>query len=186
MLTAMKKHGSHNFKTMSNVNPKNFIEQSNTLYEFFRISEILESKIFNRENWMNPLVQSAFTELVIRLQDLLYKCDHSGNRINFSDDIIILKGKHGEEIVKDVTDAINYVRNSVCHIESKRYLLDGKTVFYFNIAYGKHNVADISGKKLTSDYEDDVCFFFGDQKIYLNRHVIRAFNEAKMVLEKNN
>jgi len=167
---------------MSNNNyPENFREQSEAMYEFDRISEILENQIFDKKNWKNPLVQSAFIELVIRLRDLLYKCDNSGNRIKFTDDIVVLNGK---EIVRDITDAISYVRNATCHIESDRYLLDGKTVFYFNVAYGKGKIANISGKELISDYEDDVCFFFGDQKLYLNRHIVRALSEVKEVLKK--
>lgn len=33
-----------------------------------------------------------------------------------------------------------------------------------------------------SDYEDDVCFFFGKAKIYLSRHIIRAYKEATQAL----
>ncbi|MDD5639196.1 MAG: ElyC/SanA/YdcF family protein [Candidatus Pacebacteria bacterium] len=164
---------------------KNFRNESEASYEFSRISEILKSKIFDKENLKNPLVQSAFAELVIRLRNLLYKCDNAGNRINFTDDIVILKDKNGKVVVGDVTDAVRYIRNSVCHIESDEYLLDNKTVFYFNIAYGKIGVANVSGIELVSDYEDDVCFFFGDQKLYLNRHIIRAFNEAKRYIDNS-
>ncbi|MFQ5431942.1 MAG: hypothetical protein ACE5EN_05500 [Nitrospinota bacterium] len=33
-----------------------------------------------------------------------------------------------------------------------------------------------------SDYNDDTCFFFGAQKIYLKRHIVRAFEESKSKL----
>jgi len=38
------------------------------------------------------------------------------------------------------------------------------------------------GISLTSDYTDDICFFFGVEKIYLRRHVLRAFEETKRQL----
>jgi len=97
--------------------------------------------------------------------------------------MVVLKYNNGRRLVKDITSAVRYVRDAACHIESDNYLLDGKTVFYFNIAYGKGKIANISGKELVSDYENDVCFFFGDQKLYLNRHIIRALNEVKIVLK---
>jgi hypothetical protein len=34
----------------------------------------------------------------------------------------------------------------------------------------------------TNPYEDDVCFFFGSQRIFLRRHVIRALEEARIKL----
>ena len=37
---------------------------------------------------------------------------------------------------------------------------------------------------MTSDYDDDICIFFGDQKIYLVRHIIRAVKEAELYLKE--
>lgn len=34
----------------------------------------------------------------------------------------------------------------------------------------------------SSQYPDDICFFFGSQGIYLRRHIVRAFEEAKTML----
>ena len=38
---------------------------------------------------------------------------------------------------------------------------------------------------MLSKYEDDQSFAFGEHLIYLNRHIVRAFQEAKEILLKN-
>ena len=57
-----------------------------------------------------------------------------------------------------------------------------KIVSSFNVVFGKGISMNINGKDFCSDYEDDTCFFFGEQKLYLKRHIIRAFEEAKNYL----
>ncbi len=131
----------------------------------------------------HPLMESAFIELIIRLRDLVYKCEKLGNRIEFNDDIIILRGKNSKEIVKDVTDAIICMRGATCHIESDKNLFNDNIIFSFNIAYGKVNIIATPNKKLSLDYEDDACFFSGEQKLYLKRHIVRAFEEARNFLK---
>ncbi len=53
----------------------------------------------------------------------------------------------------------------------------------FNVAFGKANLMKINDFEQKSLYEDDICFFFGLKGIYLNRHIVRAFQEAKNNLE---
>ena len=45
-----------------------------------RITQILSCDIFSQQNFQHPLRQSAFIELVIRLRDLLFKCESFGKR----------------------------------------------------------------------------------------------------------
>lgn len=136
-----------------------------------RVAELLSTGVFDAPV-LQVFQESVFTELMIRLNDLMQKLKQLGKRISFTDDI----GSVG-----DITDLINKIRNAVCHIESGEHLLDKerKVKFTFNVAYGKANVALINGKQVTSDYEDDICFFFGEHKIYLKRHIIRALQEAQ-------
>jgi len=152
-----------------------------------RITQILKCDIFSQQNCRHPLLQAAFIELIIRLRDLLYKCDKFDGRVNFSDDVVYLKYKdyYGKEKeVKDITDAVAYIRNAACHIESELNFLDPNIIFIFNVAYGKHNIISTPKKNLTSDYGDDVRFFYGEQKLYLKRHIIRAFEESKKFLSQ--
>jgi hypothetical protein len=96
------------------------------------------------------------------------------SRIDFDDDVV----KTDE--IEDVTDLIKYVRDALCHLDSdNHYLETGNIKASYNIAYGKVNLLSIGEFKQISDYEDDVCFFFGSQKIYLKRHIVKAFEIAK-------
>lgn len=138
-----------------------------------RVQEILKSNIFALEYARHPLKQSAFTELMICLHDLLQKCKKSGVPVDFTEAVDVTSDTN-------ITDLVSGIRGVVCHITSKTHQLhdeDGK--FTFNISYGACVLGSISGVEIKSDFDDDVCFFFGKRKIYLNRHIIRAFEEAK-------
>jgi len=157
--------------------------KSEIMTDINKINTILNTDIFDSENIGHPLMESAFIDLIIKLRDLLYKSEKLGKRINFKEDVTILKDSSGKEVVKDITDAIKYVRDATCHIDSPNHILDKNIVFTFNIAYGKTNLAKINEILLTSDYNDDICFFYGEQKLYLKRHIIRAYEEAKNFLQ---
>jgi hypothetical protein len=157
--------------------------KSEIMADISKIDTIIKTGIFNRENSKHPLRESAFIDLIIKLRDLLYKSEKLGKRIDFNDDIVILKNSTGKEVVKDITDAIKYVRGAACHIDSLNHNLNKNIVFTFNSVYGKVNLLSMPETTLTSDYDDDICFFYGEQKLYLNRHIIRAYEEAKKFLQ---
>jgi hypothetical protein len=53
----------------------------------------------------------------------------------------------------------------------------------FNIVDGKLIFPEVEGAITQSCYyEDDTAFFFGVHRIYLKRHIVRAFEEAKLKL----
>ncbi|BAK97381.1 hypothetical protein OBV_01830 [Oscillibacter valericigenes Sjm18-20] len=141
-----------------------------------RIEILFRTNIFDSANINNPLSFAAFIETVIILRDLVKKCEIEGHkRIDFTDDIIISSKIH------DVTDLIEFVRNAVCHINSPNSKI-GNNRINCCCAVGKTKFIQINGKEITSDYEDDICYFFGEQKIYLIRHISRAFNETRAIL----
>ena len=141
------------------------------------IQRILASGIFNPENDGHPLFSAAFKELILCLRDLTYKTEHLSSRINFADDIVI------SENVSDVTDAIRVVRDAICHANSgNSFVQSTKVRFSLCVSYGKGSVLILPKDTLTSDYDDDVAFFYGHNRLYLFRHIIRAFNEAKQRL----
>lgn len=144
-----------------------------------RINELLSSDIFHYANRRHVLVRSAFTELLIHLRDLMSKAESHSTRISFTDDVTLTN------TVKDVSDLIKFVRDALCHQHIYNHkLTTGPQVakVSFNVAYGKGELMQINNITVQSDYDDDVCFFFGAQKIYLKRHIIRAFDEAKQKL----
>ncbi|MGI8638778.1 MAG: hypothetical protein ACR2MG_02340 [Pyrinomonadaceae bacterium] len=144
-----------------------------------RIESVLCTTIFALENHQHPLRQAAFTELIVCLNDLLQKAKSFGVPVTFSDDIVLTNK------ILDITDTVNSVRNAVCHIPSPLNLLvkneETQIKSVFGILYGKvPSVIVFKGEDiLSSDYEDDICFTFGKFKLYLKRHIWRAFDEVK-------
>jgi len=153
-----------------------FYIQSEISEDIMRISAIRKSCIFNKENIQHPLLKSAFIETMICLNDLMYKCKKYAIRISFVNDIVSM------DKIKDITDLINYVRNAMCHLDSPYHKIDSNK-FTFNIVVGKNpNAYIINGSSYGCDYEDDICFLLGKQKIYLIRHIEKAYIEAKKLL----
>jgi hypothetical protein len=155
-----------------------FNTQSQIYTDLSRIKEIFNSGIFSRPQ--DALFQSAFIEIIIRLRDLLFKAEKFSQRVNFDTDIIKIEDAttYGRRVI-DVTDAIIFVRDAVCHVDSDNHKIDTNT-FSFNVGFGKGNFISY-GEKLVfkSDYEDEVSFMFGPQRLYLKRHIIRAYQEVR-------
>lgn len=149
-------------------------DQQDCTSNIFRIEELLQSGIFESSNAGHLLQQSAFIELIICLRDLLAKVEKYGKRISFKDDVL------ENEYVHDISDAIRSVRDACCHIDSfKRHFDGNKNRGSFLVAYGKCNLVHIGDLELKSEYEDDVAVFYGKNRLYMKRHVIRSFEEAK-------
>ena len=143
-----------------------------------RIDALVDCGIFAPENSGNPLVQSALIELVILARDLMAKAKTYAQPVEFEDDVEIT------ERVKNVSDLIKFVRDAMCHLDSENHYFEYNRVrISRNIIYGKCNLVALEDAVLGSDYADDVCFLFGPQKLYLNRHIARACREALSALE---
>ena len=155
-----------------------FYTKSDIQISIRRVDELLSCGIFDQENAQNPLVQSALTELLILVRDLMAKSRIYAKPVEFTDDVNVT------ETVKNVSDAIKFVRDAICHVDSDNRNHDECNArLSYNIAYGQCNLATIGDVEIKSDYPDDICFFFGNQKLYLNRHIARAFKEARHNLE---
>lgn len=154
-----------------------FFDRSDIESSIARIEEILACGIFAPEKSENVLFRAAFIEVLIALRDLMYKSEKYSSRIDFSDDV---QQQHG---ISDVSDLIKYVRDALCHPDSSNHYIEKNIVqATFNVAFGKVNLLKIGDFEQVSEYPDDICFFFGSQRIYLQRHVTRAFEEAKKKL----
>lgn len=154
-----------------------FYTKSDIQSSIRRVDGLLSCGIFDQENAQDPLVQSALTELLILVRDLMAKSRIYAEPIEFTDDVNVT------EKVKNVSDAIKFVRDAICHVDSDNRNHDECSArLSYNIAYGQCNLAKIGDVEIKSDYPDDVCFFFGNQKLYLKRHIARAFKEAKQSL----
>ena len=143
-----------------------------------RIKELLETGVFI-SGLTTPLQMAAFIEVIICLRDLLEKCSKYGRRISFTDDVIVI----GE--VKDVTDAIKWMRDACCHLHTRQRNFDieeGSATNCLVVSHGDCSGMKMCGRILGSEYADDMAFCYGLNRIYLRRHVVRAFEEAKCVL----
>jgi hypothetical protein len=131
----------------------------------------------------HPFKEPAFVSILIQLRHLMALAEKYGKRIDFADDVVPSHVGTKSEVA-DVTGLIRYVRDAICHPESdKHYLVRDHIQMTFTTFYGKQIHGLIAGPDgpigLTSDYEDDIAFFYGPQRIYFHRHIIRALKEAK-------
>ena len=142
-----------------------------------RIAQLLDSGIFNSNNVGHVLQKSAFIDLMICMRDLMNKTETYSTRIAFADDV--LKSAY----VKDVTDAITAIRDACCHIDSfkKNFDENGNRGEYM-VAYGKCNLLKMGDFEAKGEYDDDAAIFYGRNRVYMKRHIIRAFQEAQAQL----
>ena len=150
-----------------------------------RIEIVLAQFPFAPVNCRNPFRQAALTEILVCLNDLLQKARDLNTPVTFIDGIppeVTLK--NGKPI--DITDYVNMIRNAVCHVSSGTHILVHSKVYKlkssYNIIYGNKGSAVVTsdGESLFQPlYADDFCFNFGRLLLYYNRHILRAFNEAK-------
>ena len=101
-----------------------------------------------------------------------------GEKISFKEDVL------QNQYVTNVSDAIRAVRNACCHIDSfKRNFDKNKNRGSCLVIYGKGNLMKLDDLELKSDYKDDIAVFYGKNRLYFNRHIVRAFKEAKQQLQ---
>ncbi len=121
---------------------------------------------------LDPFREPVFVSLILKLHDLLQILRLQDHRVAFTDDV-----PDG----LDITDLVSKVRNAIAHPSSPENLLhkDSYLKFVFNVIHGKGSPIALPGAAaFKSDYADDIAFFFGEHRLYLNRHLVRVFNEA--------
>ena len=143
-----------------------------------RITQLIDSGIFNSDNCEHPLQQSAFIDLIICMRDLMLKTEKYTIRVNFVDDVLT------NGYVKDVTDAITATRDACCHIDSfkKNFDSNGNRGEYM-VAYGKCSLLRMGDFEAKGEYEDDIAVFYGRNRVYMRRHILRAFYQAQSQLQ---
>ena len=133
---------------------------------------------FTRPFW----AEAALTLLSIKLNDVLQFLKENDSRVSFRDPTDIASG--------DVTDYVNNIRNVCCHIsspESKMFKSHIEVLFATVMPGDKahFNFPEVAGGTEIvheNPYKDDKLFFYGQHRIFLERHLIRAIKEARMIL----
>jgi hypothetical protein len=143
-----------------------------------RITQLIDSGVFNLGNGGHPLQQSAFIDLMICMRDLMHKAEKYTKRVDFADDVLI------NNYVKDVTDAITAIRDACCHIDSFKKNFDGNgNRGEYMVAYGKCSLLKMDDFEAKGEYADDIAVFYGRNRVYMRRHILRAFHQAKTQLQ---
>lgn len=138
---------------------------------------IYRTGIFDPRNARSPLLQCAVVHLLICLNDLLQKARIDGNRIVFTDDVVI------EDGVADITDLVKKCRDAACHLNSPQHQVD-KCIFTFNVFFGgPGGGVNMDGVIFRCEYNDDVAVYYGHYRFYLKRHGMRALEEAQRVFK---
>jgi len=154
----------------------NFFIKSQIQTSIREVRDLLNTGVYSAPV-LRPFHEPVFVSIMLKLNDLLQKYDQLGERISFSEDIP----------TGDITDLVSKIRNAICHLDSGENILDKEMQikFVFNVIFGKGKALAIEEKTAAqSDYEDDIAFFYGEHRIYLKRHIIRALNEAIEVAKK--
>ncbi len=140
------------------------------------LDRLFRTGIFSSGQVASPFFQPSIVFMLILLNDLLQKAKSSGSRIAFRDDI------NQQARVMDVTDLVNNCRNAACHLASTLSRVEAG-VFRFNVVPGRQpNAIRLGNETFGSDYDDDIAIFYGANRLYLKRHAVRAFLEAREIL----
>ena len=118
---------------------------------------------------------ASFTEILVNLNYLVQLSIRLfDKRITFKDDITIT------DKVKDISDLIRDFRNAAVHSGSdlryfgeKSHPHGQKSFFGHIVGLGESEI----DPQCSSEYSDDTAYFTGTQRIYLNRHIKRAYSE---------
>ncbi|WP_343643167.1 hypothetical protein [Chryseobacterium sp.] len=123
--------------------------------------------------------KSIFKDAVIALNDLLMKCSlYLQDRVDFTDDVTI----DSQNQISDVTELVRFFRNGIGHIDGvNRKLDDGSSSL--NIFVGLKLKLQLADNDIELKYHDDTAYNMGKHVMYLKRHFIRAFEEAKTKLK---
>ena len=141
-----------------------------------RCVDLLKSNIFTEHQ---IFTQSAFIEILIRLNYILQELSKKSNRITWDDDV------QTDQNIKDITDLVNTLRNAACHSDSPRNYINNSSIkFVFNIVDKSPNAVRIGSISLGNEYSDDRAFYYGDKRIYRERHIKRLLKELPSEIKK--
>lgn len=154
------------------------LQKRNLLMETQRCAELFNSQVFTNHQ---IFTQSAFIEILVRLNYILQELSKKNNRVVWTDDV------QTDQNIKDVTDLVNNLRNAACHSDSqKNYINNSSIKFVFNTFTGKCPGAVKIGEHISlgNEYRDDIAFYYGDKRIYLVRHIKRLLEELPNKINK--
>lgn len=153
----------------------NDAQKSEAKFAIQHIEELLKSGELQNNG---EQAKSIFKDAVITLNDLLMKCSlYLQDRVDFTDDVTI----DTENQINDVTGLVRFFRNGIAHIDGVNRKLDDGTSS-LNVFVGLKLKLQLADNDIELKYNDDTAYTMGKHVLYLKRHFIRAFEEAKIKL----
>lgn len=140
-----------------------------------RTRELFETNILHETSSKNVIRKSVLIEILVHMKDLLIQSRNLiGKRVSFKDDVT------PDQILNiyDVTDLICNFRDALCHNNSFKKKFSNHYIG-FGMLMGKSEALSLNGKAIGSKYNDDIGYLVGQNIMYLNRHLIRAFKEVE-------
>ena len=132
---------------------------SSSLNEF---KKLISSNIFNQPD--NPFFKSALIHLLILSRDLTQKSYIKGKTIDFTDDMVVTDKIKNVTFLSNMQEMLFF---AILILKTMFYVKKIILCFLFNVIFGKGTLAQIGDLTMTSDYDDDICIFFCDQKYTL-------------------
>ena len=149
-------------------------DQSRVGFACFRIEQLFQSLVADRIGAQHVLFFSVVTEILIQLRDLTSLASDIGTTLLWSDDIARCA------YYSNVTELITFFRDGFCHSHCfhSRLIPTDRNTITKSILPGKQT-SKLSGIELSNPYSDDTAIFLGANRIFLFRHIGRAFEELR-------
>jgi hypothetical protein len=133
------------------------------------------------ENIKHWYYTSVMIAVLVHLDFILQEINNMGAEIDFTDDIPTYKGNR-RDAYHNVTTLLHFFRNAACHAATTKRLTPKKAMMAFVYQHGLK--PDRLGMPHLCQYEDDIAMLMGHHVLYVKRHILRAFKEAKTYLGK--
>jgi len=147
------------------------------VFACFRIEQLYQSIVEYRIGAQHALYFSVITEMLIQLRDLCKLAEQIGVFLKWSDEIV------ASPYYSNITELITFFRDGFCHSHGfhSRLIPTDKNTIMKSVLPGKctgtaplHLEIDLS-----NPYQDDTAIFLGGNRIFLFRHIGRAFEELR-------
>jgi hypothetical protein len=137
------------------------------------LDKILSSGVLDRPR--DHLFQAGLTCFLIHLNDLMQKAKKDGKRIAVVEDIGFTSGSP-----KDLTTLINDVRNAACHVGSPLNEFGAGRLRMVVVSGYAPAAMVIGDDRFGCEYADDCAVHFGPLRLYMRRHLWRAWREVQL------
>lgn len=141
-----------------------------------RVRVLMKCEVFEpRIDRHNVYFWSVLTEILIHVRNLIHYAQIWGERLVWKDKLW--------PDDKDITNMIISCRDALCHTMANKIMGDyeRELAFVKNVIVGKGTTAIVNGVTIVSEFDDDALILTGEGKLYLKRHIFRAFHELDAI-----